>query len=759
MDAVNNEKNKRILIIDDNEAIHDDFRMILASKTLDTSTLDAAEAAILGGTFDRKEHDTFEVDSAFQGQEGLEKIQRALQEGRPYAMAFVDVRMPPGWDGIETIQRIWKEYSDLQVVICTAYSDYEWHEIVKKLGRTEKLLILKKPFEKEEVYQLAIALTEKWYLSMQARFKHKELERIVKLRTRELEEANKELTAALEAAERADKAKTEFLANMSHEIRTPMNSVIGFSEVLAQEDLTDEQKKYVNLIWRSGKNLMRIINDILDFSKIEAGKLEMDMVECAISQILADVDEMLRPCAQSKGLEFRILQSGQLPLKICTDPERLHQCLINLVSNAIKFTDKGYVNIRVKMEHCRDKTPCIHFDIEDSGIGIEPRDHERIFESFTQADGSARRKYGGTGLGLAISGHLARLLGGELTVQSVPGKGSTFSLAIPAGHDPETLQSLNVEYNTRRIDKNNGQKKDVECNTLSGKVLVAEDVETNQILTKTLLSRMGLDVTIAADGHEAVKRALDQEYDLIFMDIQMPGMDGFEATKELRRKGLTTPILALTAHAMKGDEQKCIEAGCNGYLSKPLDRLQLMEKVCQYLSTANDSRDEKTKPITSGIEELANHFSDPVLQESDVNRESESSKTKEIMNWDRLIGRLGDEELIREVVPIFLKDNKERLEKLAEAINAGDADSVKLYAHAIKGAGRNVGAQSLADIAYDLECAGQDSDMDTFEALFDAVEAELKKVVTFLSRPDWMDVAKQKKVITDDVLNASTASG
>jgi CheY-like chemotaxis protein/HPt (histidine-containing phosphotransfer) domain-containing protein len=440
MDAVNTEKNRRILIIDDNEAVHDDFRVILASQTLDTATLDKAEAAILGGIFDQVDQETFEVDSAFQGQEGLEKIQQALLDDRPYAMAFVDVRMPPGWDGIETIQRIWKEYPDLQVVICTAYSDYEWHEIVKKLGRTEKLLILKKPFEKEEVYQLAVALTEKWSLSKQARLKHKELERIVKQRTRQLEEANRELTSALEEAEKADKAKREFLANMSHEIHTPMNSVIGFSEVLAQEDLTDEQQKYVNLIWRSGKNLMRIIKDILDFSKIEAGELETDM---------------------------------------------------------------------------------------------------------------------------------------------------------------------------------------------------------------------GLDVTIAADGREP---------------------------------------------------------------------------------------------------------SDTILLEPDADKKSANDDTKEIMNWDRLIGRLGDEELIREVVPIFLKDSRERLEKLEEVVKAGDAESVKLYAHAIRGAGRNVGAQSLADCAYDLECAGQEGDMETVEALFDVVRTELEKVVTFLSRTDWMEVAKLEKVITDDLLNATITS-
>ena len=758
MDTINNEKNRRILIIDDNEAIHEDFRMILASKTLDTSVLDQAEAAILGGTFNKTEQETFEVDSAFQGQEGLERIQQALQDGRPYAMAFVDVRMPPGWDGIETIQRIWQEYPDLQVVICTAYSDYEWHEIVKRLGKTEKLLILKKPFEKEEVYQLAIALTEKWNLSKQARLKHKELERIVKQRTCQLEEANRELTTALEEAEKADRAKSEFLANMSHEIRTPMNSVIGFSEVLAQEDLTEEQQKYVHLIWRSGKNLMRIINDILDFSKIEAGKLEMEIVECTLSQILADVDEMLRPMAQDKGLEFKILQSGQLPDKICTDPERLHQCLVNLVSNAIKFTDEGCVCITVTVEYRGHNMPYIHFDIEDSGIGIKSQDREKIFESFTQADGSTRRKYGGTGLGLAITGHLSRLLGGELTLCSEEGKGSTFSLVIPTGLDPTRPMSSYGEENTRQIDKSNQRNKKREYSKLSGHVLVAEDVETNQVLAKALLNRMGLDVTIAADGHDAVQKALSQEFDLIFMDIQMPGMDGFEATRELRQKGIETPIVALTAHAMKGDDRRCIEAGCNGYLSKPLDHLRLLEKVHQHLSAASDTTGEKTEPIESGTDQQADHCSDQALQKPGMDEDCGNEEIKGILNWDRLMARLGDEELIWEVVPIFLQDNRERLEELEKAMEIRDAEAIKRCAHAIRGAGRNVGAQQLAKVAFDLECAGREGDIDASVALFDTIKAELEKVMTFLSRSDWMEMAKQEKIITEDILKAVIAA-
>jgi two-component system sensor histidine kinase/response regulator len=747
MHTVDKEKNRRILIVDDNEAIHEDFRVILAKKKTDTSTLDQAEAAILGTKPNRITQESFEVDSALQGQEGLEKIRRALQDGRPYAMAFVDVRMPPGWDGIETIQRIWKEYPDLQVVICTAYSDYEWHDIIKKLGRTEKLLILKKPFEKEEVYQLAIALTEKWYLSEQAKLKHKELERIVKQRTRQLEEANRELTLALQEAEKADRAKSEFLANMSHEIRTPMNSVIGFSEILAQEDLTKEQRKYVNLILKSGKNLMKVINDILDFSKIEAGKLEMDMVECSVSEILVDIDEMLRPVARDKALEFKILQSDGLPAKIYTDPERLRQCLINLVNNAIKFTEKGHVHLHVMMEHDSENDPCIRLDIEDTGIGIKAHDREKVFKPFTQADGSTSRKYGGTGLGLAITRHLVKLLGGQLSLSSQEKKGSTFSLVIPVGLDP--ARSMFVDTNNTTIKINHCDDK-AKQSKFSGHVLVAEDVETNQVLAKALLNRMGLDVTIAADGHEAVQKVIDREFDLIFMDIQMPGMDGYQATKALRKEGVKTPIVALTAHAMKGDDRKCIEAGCDDYLPKPLDRRKLIEKVSKYIPPKNEALVEKANSAKSQVDELTKLYRDQTHEEFGSKQTAGIQNSTEILNWNQLISRLPDEELIREVVPIFLKDNKQRLDKLTEAVNAADTKAIKLYAHAIRGAGRNIGAKRLSETAFRLECAGQQDDIEAAIPLFNELKTELEKVITFLSRADWIEIAKRQKVITGE---------
>jgi len=620
--SASDKRNRRILIVDDNEAIHEDFNAILAHKTLNTSALDQAEAAILGGTFDGIEQETFDVDSAFQGKEGLEKIQQALQEDRPYAMAFVDVRMPPGWDGIETIQRIWKEYPDLQVVICTAYSDYEWHEVVKKLGRTEKLLFLKKPFEREEVYQLAVSLTEKWHLSRQARLKYKELEQIVEQRTRELEEANRRLTTALAKAEEADRAKSRFLANMSHEIRTPMNAIVGFSSLLSEEDLTDAQQEDVTIVRESAKNLLNLINDILDFSKIEAGQLTVEMMDCSLGQLLSSLESMMKPQAIEKSIDFRTVQAPNLPGYIKTDPHRLKQCLVNLVNNALKFTEQGHVHVKVSLHEDNGKH-LIRFDVADTGIGIPKHRQAAIFESFTQADGSTTRKYGGTGLGLTVTKQLIELLRGELALTSDPGKGSVFSIVIPAGVDVTGQAPLDQDSTLYQRAEESGA---TELVTFSGKVLLAEDVKTNQILMKSMLTKMGLEVAIAEDGNQALQAALSQSFDLIFMDMQMPNMNGYEAARQIRKAesadlgfeiadfGLTeqeseinnekgklsrVPIVALTADAMKGDDQKCIAAGCDDYLAKPIDCRELSRTIGKHLLSKQDASSQTIAPASA----------------------------------------------------------------------------------------------------------------------------------------------------------------
>ncbi len=396
----------------------------------------------------------------------------------------------------------------------------------------------------------------------------------------ERKQVEEELKTARRKAEAANIAKSQFLANMSHEIRTPMSVITGFADLLISEEDLDEQKSYVGLIQKAGKSLLRIIDEILDVSRIESGKLEIKIEDCSLSELLDGIEVMMRPLAREEGLLFDVFRCGKLPDTIQTDSGRVRQCLINLIGNAIKFTKRGHVRLKVSADDIQDK-PVLRFDVEDTGIGIPQDKHVAVFETFSQADGSHTRQYGGTGLGLTIAKQLAQLLGGDLSFTTEVGKGSVFSLVIPASVDAGSSVLSGADEQTKE-----STTKSVITDNLhfSGKVLVVEDAESSQILAQKILERYGLEVVIVDNGTEAVEKTRQESFDLILMDIQMPGLNGLEATKKLREEGITTPIVALTAYAMPKDRANCMAAGCDDYISKPIDQDELRRVLSKYVA-------------------------------------------------------------------------------------------------------------------------------------------------------------------------------
>ena len=389
-----------------------------------------------------------------------------------------------------------------------------------------------------------------------------------------------ELQQAVHEAKAASVAKSYFLANMSHEIRTPLTAITGFSKTLLDEDTTPElREKAIHSIIRNGDHLLTVINDILDISKIEANKLDINKRPLSIFKILNDIELLLKEQTINKGLTFNIDFNFPLPDMICSDEIRLKQILINLCSNAVKFTSTGAVSVDVS--YIKD-TNKLQFIVKDTGIGIDEEQVQNIFKPFTQADSSTTRKFGGTGLGLSISHQLAGLLGGSLNVVSQLDRGSCFTLSI----DPGKITDADFKYSSQ-IKINDKSKDNKIVKSISGRILLVEDTPDIQLLISYYLEDMGAEVTTVDNGQAAIDKVNgDNVYDLIFMDMQMPVMGGVEAVKILRQKGYTAPIVMLTANAMKQFEDECIDAGCDEYLTKPIDTITLQKTVEKYLDKA-----------------------------------------------------------------------------------------------------------------------------------------------------------------------------
>jgi len=514
----------------------------------------------------------------------------------------------------------------------------------------------------------------------------------------EAKRASEQIAEARDAAEAGNRAKSEFLAMMSHELRTPLNAIIGFTDRLLGSSLTAQQREFLLRVSSSSKLLFGIIRDILDFSKIEAGKFQLEAEEFFLVDVLKNLDAFFNEQAQLKRLEFSVRCEENVPCNLIGDSVRLTQVLMNLVSNAIKFTDKGRVTVTVSLHRCDEQTAELKFNVTDTGIGISEQQAERIFKPFSQADSSHSRRYGGAGLGLVIAKQLAELMQGTLNYRSEVNVGSEFC--------------LQVSFKRFQSDVCPVYQSSTATTGLAGnKVLLVDDIEVNRELAQEFLRELDIEVVTAINGAEAVSAAICLPFDLVLMDVQMPVMDGLAATAQIRAMGMNLPIIAMTANAMPGDREKCLAAGMNDYLAKPVSLDALQNALKRWLP------DLKTRAGNTANSLL------PTM---------ESGAEPEIIDEKSALARLGNRtSLYAKLLKAFHESQREQHAMLSNHIAAGEHEKSLLLAHSMKSSAGSIGAQQLSQIAADIEKTLRAGEA-VQASLLQQYESSLQQVITEL---------------------------